>query len=345
MEKTKVSIIGASGYVGGEALRLLLQHPNVEVVQVTSESNAGKFVKILHPNLRGLTNLKFTSIKNLENVDCMFVALPHKVSSELMPKLMKHAKKIIDKGSDFRLSNKNDYDEWYDFTHPYPELLEKFVYGIPELHSEKIKKANYVAAAGCNATATILGLYPLYKNKLIDEEKSIVEVKAGSSQGGAKFNSGTHHPERNDAMRSYKPTGHRHMAEIIEQLNTKYFGFSATSMPLVRGILMTGHVFLNDDISEKDIWKTYRETYANCPFIRIVKERQGIYRYPEPKLLWGTNYCDIGFKRDERTNRLVVISAIDNLMKGAAGQAVQCMNLMFDFPEEMGLEFPGLHPI
>ena len=341
----KVGVVGASGYVGGETLRLLLQHPNVEIVNVTSESNIGKFVHILHPNLRKRTQLKFTSIEDLEEVDVIFLGLPHKVSSKKIEYIMSKTKKIIDKGSDFRLQNKEDYSKWYDFDHPSPEILNKFVYGIPELHKEEIKKADYVAAAGCNATATILGLYPLFKNNMIDMEKTVVEVKAGSSQAGNKSTPGSHHPERKDVVRSYKPTGHRHMAEVMQELNSPYFAFSATSIGIVRGILMTGHVVLKEDLQDKDVWKVYRQEYGQEPFIRLVKERQGIYRYPEPKLLWGTNYCDIGFEIDKQSNRLVVISAIDNLMKGAAGQAVQCMNLMFNFDETLGLEFPGLHPI
>ena len=180
---------------------------------------------------------------------------------------------------------------------------------------------------------------------MIDMEKTVVEVKAGSSQAGNKSTPGSHHPERKDVVRSYKPTGHRHMAEVMQELNSPYFAFSATSIGIVRGILMTGHVVLKEDLQDKDVWKVYRQEYGQEPFIRLVKERQGIYRYPEPKLLWGTNYCDIGFEIDKQSNRLVVISAIDNLMKGAAGQAVQCMNLMFNFDETLGLEFPGLHPI
>lgn len=342
--KIKASIVGASGYVGGEALRLLLDHPEVEVVQATSESNIRKFVHQVHPNLRKRTMLKFTSINDLEKVDVIFLGLPHKLSSSKIKYIMSKAKKIIDKGSDFRLRNKKDYQKWYDYKHPHPELLIKFVYGIPELHREEIKKADYVACAGCNATATILGLYPLYKNKLI-EEKTVVEVKGGSSEAGNKPSLGSHYSERRDVVRSYKPTGHRHMAEVMQELNTDYFSFSATSIGLVRGILMTAHVFLKKKVQDKDIWKIYRQEYGNEPFIRLVKERTGVYRYPEPKLLWGTNYCDIGFELDKISNRLVVISAIDNLMKGAAGQAVQCMNLMFGFPETMGLEFPGLHPV
>jgi LysW-gamma-L-alpha-aminoadipyl-6-phosphate/LysW-L-glutamyl-5-phosphate reductase len=340
----RASIVGASGYTGGETLRLLLGHPDVEIVQVTSESHNGKFVHQVHPNLRKRTMLKFSSINDLEEVDVIFLGLPHKVSSSKIEYIMSKAKKVIDKGSDFRLRNPADYVKWYDFAHPNPELLQRFVYGIPELHRDEIKKADYVAAAGCNATATILGLYPFYKNSLVMPEKTVVEVKAGSSQGGNKANEGSHHPERNDVLRSYQPTGHRHMAEIAQELGSG-FSFSATSVGLVRGILMTAHLFLKEKMEDKDVWKVLRQQYGSEPFIRFVKEKQGIYRYPEPKILWGTNYCDIGFELDPDSNRLVVMTAIDNLMKGAAGQAVQCMNIMFGFDENKGLEFTGLHPV
>lgn len=345
MKKIKVSIVGASGYVGGEALRLLLQHPNVELVQATSESNIGKFIHKIHPNLRKLTTLKFSSIEDLEKVDVLFLALPHKVSSEKIDYFKSKAGKIIDKGADFRLNNNEDYKKWYDYDHPKADLLKDFVYGIPELHREKIKKVSYVAAAGCNATATILALYPLYKNNLVEEEKTVVEVKGGSSEAGNKPNLGSHHPERTNVIRSYAPTFHRHVAEILQELKAKTINFSATSTQMVRGILATCHVFLKKDLSEKEIWKLYRAEYGNEPFIRIVKESTGIYRYPEPKILSGTNYCDIGFEKDKNSNRVVVMSAIDNLMKGAAGQAVQAFNIMHNLEETTGLEFPGLHPI
>lgn len=341
----RASIVGASGYTGGEVLRLLISHPDVEIVQVTSESNLGKFVHQVHPNLRKKTSLKFSSISDLQEVDVIFLGLPHKVSSSKIDYIMSKAKKIIDKGSDFRLKNAEDYRRWYDFNHPKPELLSKFVYGIPELHREEIRKANYVAAAGCNATASILGLYPFYKHNLVDTEKTVIEVKGGSSEAGNKPSEGSHHPERKDVLRSYMPTGHRHMAEIMQELGTGYFAFSATSTDLVRGILMTAHLFLKNKMTDVEVWKLLRQEYGNEPFIRIVKEKQGIYRYPEPKILAGSNFCDIGFEIDENSNRLVVMSAIDNLMKGAAGQAVQCMNLMFGIEETKGLDFPGLHPV
>lgn len=348
MEKIKVSIVGASGYTGGELLRLLLFHPFVEVKQVTSESNTGKFVHKIHPNLRKVTSLKFNSINELEECDLLFLCLPHNSSQNKIDTFKKIAPRIIDLSADFRLKDSAEYEKWYGHKHARPDLLNEFVYGIPELHREEMKKSNFISSAGCNATASILGLYPLFKNGLVEEDRTVIEVKVGSSEGGNKVNEGSHHPERSGVVRSYMPTQHRHTAEILQELS---FGkkiqvhFSATAIDIVRGLLATCHVFLKEDLTEKDIWKIYREAYGNEPFIRIVKESEGIYRYPEPKLLIGTNYCDIGFKKDEFSNRLVVISAIDNLMKGAAGQAVQAFNIMFGFDEKTGLEFPGLHPI
>jgi len=348
MEKIKISIVGASGYTGGELLRLLLFHPFVEVNQVTSESYTGKFVHKIHPNLRKSTQMKFVSASELEPCDLLFLCLPHNSSQNKIDYYKTLAPKIIDLSADFRLCDPAEYEKWYGHKHSRPELLKEFIYGIPELHREEMKTANYISSAGCNATASILGLYPLYKAGLVLEDRTVIEVKAGSSEGGNKVNDGSHHPERSGVVRSYMPTKHRHTAEMHQELS---FGkniqihCSATAIDMVRGLLATCHVFLKNDLQEKDIWKVYRDVYGNEPFIRIVKENDGIYRYPEPKLLSGTNYCDIGFKKDEFSNRLVVVSAIDNLMKGAAGQALQAFNIMYGFDERTGLEFPGLHPI
>jgi LysW-gamma-L-alpha-aminoadipyl-6-phosphate/LysW-L-glutamyl-5-phosphate reductase len=348
MDKIMVSVVGASGYTGGELLRLLLFHPNVEVKQVTSESYTGKFIHKIHPNLRKSTQMKFVSASELEPCELLFLCLPHNSSQNKIDHFKKLAPKIIDLSADFRLKDSAEYEKWYGHKHARPELLNEFVYGIPELHREEMKNANYISSAGCNATACILGLFPLYKTGLVEEDKTVIEVKAGSSEGGNKVNEGSHHPERSGVVRSYMPTHHRHTAEMLQELSFGkkiYIHFSATAIDMVRGLLATCHVFLKKDLQEKDIWKVYRDAYGNEPFIRIVKEVDGIYRYPEPKLLSGTNYCDIGFKKDEFSNRLVVISAIDNLMKGAAGQALQALNIMYSFDERTGLEFPGLHPI
>ncbi len=339
----RVSIVGASGYGGGELLRLLLRHPRVEVHQCTSERFVGKPVTRMHPNLRKQTALKFCSVAELDPVDLLFTALPHVQCMTRFNEFAGIAEKIIDLSADFRLKDPEDYRKWYGVDHARPDKLAEFVYGNVELHREEMKDGRFISGAGCNATATILPLWPLFKSGIVDTSMPVVaEAKCGSSEGGNAFSEGSHHPERSGCVRSYKPTGHRHIAEMEQELGHPVH-FSATSIEMVRGILVTAHLFVLEGITEKDIWKTYRQVYGQEPFIRIVKEKQGIYRYPEPKLLAGTNYCDIGFELEG--NRLVVVSAIDNLMKGAAGQAVHAMNVMCRFEETTGLEFPGLHPI
>ncbi|MCB9059559.1 MAG: N-acetyl-gamma-glutamyl-phosphate reductase [Calditrichae bacterium] len=348
MDKLSVSIVGGSGYTGGELLRLLLFHPAVEIRQITSERNAGKLVTRQHPNLRTVTTLKFSSMEELEKCDLLFLCLPHGQSMEKIDFFRTLAPKIIDLSGDFRLRDTAAFEKWYEKEHVNPGLLEDFVYGIPELHRAEMKNASFISSAGCNATSAILGLYPLYKQGVVSDQPSVIEVKAGTSQAGASFNEGSHHPERSGAIRTYKPFGHRHTGEIIQELSIDKpvnVHFTATSIDMVRGIHCVSHVFLNDDLNEKDIWKMYRSAYGDEPFIRIVKEQSGIHRLPDPKILSGSNYCDIGFIKDTDSNRLVVISAIDNLMKGAAGQAVQAFNIMNGFDETTALTFPGLHPV
>jgi len=339
----KVSIVGASGYTGGDLLRILLFHPEVEIRQVTSQRHAGKLLSSLHPNLRKICKLKFVAIEELEPCDVMFLCLPHGLMMNRLAEFEKLADTLVDLSADFRLCDARAFETWYGKAHACADRLGDFVYGIPELHRDAMKGAKRISGAGCNATATILALHPLYQAGVV--ESSVVEVKAGSSQGGNAISEGSHHPERSGAVRSYKPTAHRHLGEIQQELGAANIHFSATSIEMVRGILATCHVFLNQDLEEKDIWKIYRAAYNDEPFIRIVKERSGIHRYPEPKILAGSNFCDIGFERDPHSNRLVVLSAIDNLMKGAAGQAVQAFNIALGFDETTGLEFPGLHPV
>jgi N-acetyl-gamma-glutamyl-phosphate/LysW-gamma-L-alpha-aminoadipyl-6-phosphate reductase len=220
------------------------------------------------------------------------------------------------------------------------------VYGLPELHRDEIRGASYVSGVGCNATATNLALLPLARAGLLDSARDVVvEVKVGSSEGGAQSSDSSHHPERSGAVRSFAPTGHRHTAEVMQELGLARVHLSITSVELVRGALATAHVFPREPLAEKDLWRAYRAAYSGEPFVRIVRERQGTYRLPEPKILAGSNYADVGFALDEATGRVVSICAIDNLMKGAAGTAVQCMNLMLGLDERAGLGFPGLHPI
>jgi len=346
-DKMTVSIVGASGYAGGELLRLLLDHPNAEVKQATSESNRTKFVHSIHPNLRGRTKMKFVGIDDLEDCDFLFVSLPHGTAMKRMAGLMGKAKKLIDLSADFRLSNPDDYPSWYGEPHSNPDLLREFVYGIAEVNREALKKADYATGAGCNATATILGLLPLVRGGQIEIERVVADIKAGSSEGGNKPSLASHHPERSGCVRSFAPAGHRHTAEVLQVMgwsDAAKVSMSVTTIEMVRGILATLHVFTKTPVDDKALWKIFRAQYGEEPFVRIVKDNQGIYRYPEPKILSGTNYCDVGFAADPEGGRIVVMSAIDNLMKGAAGASVQAMNIMCGFDETAGLTFAGLHP-
>ncbi len=349
----RASIVGGSGYTGGEVLRLLLGHPYVQVAQVTSERHAGEFVHFQHPNLRGRTGkppLSFVSASALEECDLLFLCLPHGEAMKRIGEFARLAPRLIDLSADFRLRDPQDYPRWYGHPHAAPEWLERFVYGLPELHREELRAAHYVSGVGCNATAALLAVWPLFRAGLADSERGIVvEVKVGSSEGGNQASEASHHPERSGAVRSFAPVGHRHTAEVVQELSRvgapPAVHFSVTAVEMVRGALATAHVFLKEDLAEKDLWRAYRAAYADEPFVRIVKERQGIYRFPEPKILAGSNYCDVGFALDEGTRRVVAIAALDNLMKGAAGSAVQAMNLMYGWDERLGLEFTGLHPI
>ena len=349
----KAAIVGGAGYAGGELLRLLLSHPEVEVTQVTSERLGGKFVHSVHPHLRKRTDLKFQSRTSLQPVDVLFLALPHGETSKEIDQLQSLAPTIIDLSADFRLRESSAYPTWYGWDHPHADLLGKWIYALPELHREQIRTSDRLATGGCLATAAILGLYPLTRAGVIDRSMPIViEGKSGSSAGGAESGPASHHPHRSGEMRSFAPTAHRHTAEIIQELcltsangSGPQVAFSATAVEAVRGILITAHVFLSEDLAEKDLWKIYRAAYTNEPFMRIVKESQGIHRYPNPKILSGTNYTDVGFERDPHSRRVVVMSALDNLMKGAAGQAVQALNVRFGWDERTGLDFPGLYPI
>lgn len=339
----RASIAGASGYAGGELLRLLLGHPEVEVAEVSSERLAGKFAHGAHPNLRGATRLRFRPLDELSGCDVLFVCLPHGESSRRIDGFRRLAGRIVDLGADFRLRDPAAYQRWYGQPHPRPELLGRFVYGIPELHREALRDADLVASAGCNATAAILALRPLAAAGVV--ESAVIEVLVGSSEGGNQPTGASHHPERSGAARAFKPAGHRHLGEIREALGVADLHFSATSIEMVRGVLATCHVFPDRSLDDRELWQIYREAYAGEPFVRIVKGRGGIHRYPEPGILAGSNYCDVGFERDPDSQRVVVMSALDNLMKGAAGQAVHAFNLMSGFTETAGLEFTGLHPI
>ncbi len=339
-------IVGGSGYTGGELLRLLIAHPEIDVVQVTSRKYLGQYVYQVHPNLRKGTDLKFTDPEQLETVEVLFLAMPHGRAQQNIEYYANKTDYLIDLSADFRLRDAEDYERWYGAPHATPDWLERFVYGLPELHREELAEAKYVSGVGCNATASILSLLPLVEAGLMDGEGSIIlEIKVGSSESGAEVNPGTHHPERSSVVRTFSAFGHRHTAEVIQELGLKDIALTMTSVDLVRGALATAHGRVRPGVSMGDLWEAYRKLANENPFLRVVKERRGVYRVPEPKILAGSNYADLGFDLDMESGHVVSICAIDNLMKGAAGSAVQCLNLMLGLDETLGLEFPGLHPV
>lgn len=349
MSRLRCAIIGATGYTGGELLRLLLSHPFAVPVYATSRSRMGEFVHSLNPNLRGRTELKFVDASQVGDVDVVFLCLPHGEAASQAGAWAQRAAHVIDLSADFRLRDPALHQKVYGSPHPAPDLLADFVYGLPEVHREKLAGARLASGVGCNATAASLALLPAAKAGLLDESMPIIaDVKVGSSEAGAAATDASHHPERSGAVRSYAPAGHRHAAEVNQMLEV--FGVKAeahmtvTSIEMVRGALATVHCFLKEPLQEKDLWKAFRAAVQGEPFLRIVKASVGIHRAPEPKIVAGTNYADIGFALAEGGRKATFLCAIDNLMKGAAGSAVQCLNVMNGWPESSGLEFPGLHP-
>jgi N-acetyl-gamma-glutamyl-phosphate/LysW-gamma-L-alpha-aminoadipyl-6-phosphate reductase len=336
-------IVGGSGYTGGELLRLLHFHPEVTVTQITSRSEAGRYVHTVHPNLRDVSRLQFTHPDTLEACDVLFLCLPHGTAAAEIERYAALAPRIVDLSADFRLDDAETYARWYGGAHPAPHWLNRFVYGLPEVSRERLQGAQYVSGVGCNATVTNLALLPLVRAGLV--EQVYAEIKVGSSEAGNAPSASSHHPVRSGAVRTYAATGHRHLAEIEMVLGREPpVRFSLTAIEMVRGAHLLAHVTLRETQTEKDIWRLYRAAYSNEPFVRLVSGRTGLHRLPEPRIVAGTNYCDIGFELAAGGQHLVVVAAIDNLGKGAAGSAVQSMNLMLGFDERAGLGFPGIYP-
>ncbi|MEM1942447.1 MAG: N-acetyl-gamma-glutamyl-phosphate reductase [Candidatus Nitrosocaldus sp.] len=352
-KKVKVGVVGASGYVGGELLRLLVTHPRVELAMVTSRQYAGEYVHRVHPSLRGFTEITFSPMdldKLGSTCDLVFTAVPHGKAVEIVKKLYDKGVRIVDLSADYRLKDPELYKYYYGWDHPYPDLLSKSVYGIPELHRDEIRNARLVSCPGCMAVTSLLAIAPLAKHDLIDLEHVVVDSKIGSSGAGGKPSSGTHHAMRYGVVRPYKPVKHRHTAEIEQEISLiagRKVNVSMTphAVNIVRGILCTNHAFLKRSTSIQELWRAYRGMYRNEPFVRLIRDTKGLYKYPDPKFVVGSNFCDVGFDIDERNNRVVALSASDNLMKGAAGSAVQCMNVMYGFNEVEGLLITPLTPV
>jgi N-acetyl-gamma-glutamyl-phosphate/LysW-gamma-L-alpha-aminoadipyl-6-phosphate reductase len=349
---TNVSVVGGSGYAGGELLRLLVSHPDCKLQTVTSRRYAGVPLYRVHPNLRGKTSLTFQE-ENLEAVvsrsDVVFTALPHGKSVEIVPNLLERGLRVVDLAADFRLKDPSAYKQYYGFEHGQPDLLSKSAYGLPELHRDEIKGTSFVSVPGCMATAAILSLAPIVTSGLIHVDRIVIDTKIGSSGAGASPTLATHHSERADGVRPYKTTGHRHIAEIEQELSAVasrkvIVAFTPHAVNMVRGILSTSHTFTERIVEPRDVFNAYRTRYEREPFIRFVSDKKGLYGLPNPKVTVGTNYCDIGFDIDPHAQRLVLFAALDNLTKGAAGAAVQCFNIMSGLDEKTGLDLIGMHP-
>ncbi|MFW5920095.1 MAG: N-acetyl-gamma-glutamyl-phosphate reductase [Halanaeroarchaeum sp.] len=345
MSPYSASVIGASGFAGGELLRLLEGHEEFILSQATSRQYTNKTIGSVHPNLREV-DLRFTDSSDLQSVDVLFAATPHGVSMERIDEFREAADTVVDLSADFRLSDPTAYDTWYD-GHVAPELLSESVYALPELNRETLPGADLIATGGCNATVTLLGLYPFVESGLVDlstDPRIVSDLKVGSSEGGAGGGAASSHPERSGVVRPYAPTSHRHQAEILQELGVEV-SFTVHAVDMIRGAAATNHVFPEELPEKADVWRALREVYEDEPFVRIVSGGGAIYRYPEPKAVAGTNIVEVGFEIDERTERVVVFSAIDNIMKGAAGQAVHAANVALGIEETTGLDFTGLHPV
>jgi N-acetyl-gamma-glutamyl-phosphate/LysW-gamma-L-alpha-aminoadipyl-6-phosphate reductase len=343
-----VGIVGASGYAGGELLRLLLAHPGVNVIQITSERNVGKFAYHVHPHLRGRTSLKFISRDVLQPCDLLFLALPHGEAQAHFETYVSLAGRIIDLSADFRLRDAAQYAAVYGHDHAAPDWLSRFVYGLPELHRESLRGASYASGVGCNATAMTLALWAVVKAGLLRPDQPIfADIKVGSSEGGNSPTEASHHPVRSGVVRPFALVGHRHEAEVRQNLapcGVFDVRMAVTSVEMVRGVAAAAYVTLPTGLSDRDLWSAYRTVWQNEPFVRVVHDKNSLHRHPEPRLLAGTNYADVGWDYDPATGRAALVCALDNLGKGAAGSAVQCMNLMSGFEETTALDFGGIFP-
>ncbi|MBC6461399.1 N-acetyl-gamma-glutamyl-phosphate reductase [Actinomadura sp. HBU206391] len=351
----RVSVVGAAGYLGGEVLRLLLGHPEATVHQAVSTRFPGRRVDSVHPNLRAVTDLAFCALDDLTECDVLILATPHKATMGLLPGLAACAGQVIDLSADFRLGDAETYERYYGVEHTAPELLAHAVTGCPELFRAELREADLISVPGCMATAAVLALTPL--TGLIEGTVQ-VDARTGSSGSGSTAGEANLHAERSGAMRVFAPVRHRHEAEVADMtgLNVR---MTATGVEAVRGVQVVCHARSRTPptaapavnaapghrtaVDEMAVRRAFRERYEAEPFVRIVTHRRGAHRLPDPKILLGSNYCDVGFAVDGE--RITAIAALDNLVKGGAGNAVQCLNIRMGWPERLGLEFPGLHPL
>lgn len=337
----KVAVLGATGYAGCELVRLLCRHPGAEIKFISSESHAGSSLDLVHPQFYRAFGLELQPLRLSaipESVKLVFCALPHGRPAELVPDLLAAGKRVIDLSADFRLRDPALYETWYGRTHPAPGLLDKAIYGLPEINREAISGAELIANPGCYPTSVILALAPLAGSGLIDWHSVVIDSKSGVSGAGRTPRQPFHFPECTENLKAYRVADHQHTPEI-EQLLSHLSGdavtitFTPHLVPMVRGILSTIYLRLNRDFTPEQLDAVYRQFYDGHPFVRVLPPP----RLPETRLVRGSNFCDLGIRFDQRTGRLVILSVIDNLVKGAAGQAVQNMNIMCGLPEETGL--------
>lgn len=344
----KIAICGGSGYTGAELLRILLLHPEVEVTAVTSERSAGKRVTDLYPHLHKYAHLVYENLekeKVLKKADLFFMALPHGASQEAVDYFFKKGKKVIDLSADYRISDAAVYEEWYKTPHNYKTTLKKAVYGLPELYRKRIQKAKLVANPGCYPTSAILGLCPALKKGLLDINSITVDSKSGTSGAGRKADVAFSYCEVNEGFKAYGIGVHRHTPEIEQEISgiagkSIKINFTPHLVPMDRGMISTIYGKLVKGVDTPGVLAAYKNFYAKEPFVNVLEEG----RYPNAKNVRGSNYCEIGLKVNKRTDTLIIVSAIDNLVKGASGQAVQNMNIMMGFDETTGLEALGLFP-
>jgi N-acetyl-gamma-glutamyl-phosphate reductase len=346
--KLNIAIVGSSGYTGGELVRILLNHSRVSLTAITSEKSAGKSIATIFPHLAGLTALVCEHLDPdtiAKKADVVFLALPHVTAQEAAFQFHKLGKKVIDLSADYRLSDPAVYEKWYEHKHQHPDLLKSAVYGLPELHRERIRSASLIANPGCYPTSAILGIAPLMKNSAADLSSIVVDSKSGVSGAGRSPSLAHHYPEVNEGFMAYKVGTHRHTPEIEQELSglsgkTITLSFTPHLVPMNRGILTTSYVKMAMPMDTEHLLLLYQEFYKNEPFVRLLPFGQ----FPNVRNVRGSNFCDIGVHVDSRTGRAIVVTAIDNLVKGASGQAIQNMNLMMGFDEAEGLRFAGLFP-
>lgn len=343
----RVGVIGSTGYAGQQLVWFLINHKKVEISFLASHSYSGNIYSNTYKNYSNFIHAKCINMQNLHeylsSVDIVFIALPHGKSMNLTKNLISKGIKVIDLGADFRLKNHTVYEEWYGLKHKSNELLKDAVYGLPELNKKFIKHANLIANPGCYPTASILAIAPLIKNDLLQTNSIIIDAKSGVSGAGRSLNTASLFCECNETVKAYKIGDHRHTPEIEQELSILYREninvlFTPHLIPMNRGILATCYGKPTKNFSLDNLEEIYKEFYSDDYFIRIVED------IPETKWVKGSNFCDIGIRFDKRTNNVVIVSAIDNLIKGAAGQAIQNMNIMFGFDEWEGLNFPSMIP-